>query len=280
MTDTRRLLIVNADDLGRTSGVNRGTFEAHREGVVTSATLMVGFPAAAEAGEAAAADPGLRSLGVGLHVTLTGGGPPTLPPGKVPSLVDADGRLPRRPEGLSGAVLEEVLAEVRNQTARFRDLVGRLPTHLDGHHHCLRLPVVAEAAIEVALRHRLPIRNVSPGVRERLRGAGVPTTDLFVERFYGEEATLGAMLEIVREAAASDAESVEVMVHPGRADRALQANSTYVVEREREIDVLTHPDVRAAIEAAGFRLGHFGDLAPDRSGDEPPAGRTGGERPA
>lgn len=276
MTDTRRLLIVNADDLGRTSGINRGTFEAHRDGVVTSATLMVGFPAAAEAGKAAAGDPGLEGLGVGLHVTLTGGGPPTLPPGKVPSLVDAAGRLPRRPEGLTGAAPREVLAEVRSQMERFRELVGRLPTHLDGHHHCHRLPVVAEAVIEVARRHRLPVRNVSSGVRERLRGAGVPTTDLFVERFYGEEATLDAMLEIVRDAAASGAGSVEVMVHPGRADRALQVDSTYVEEREREIDVLTHPDVRAAIEAAGFRLGHFGDLGRnDRT-----AGPAGNGRPA
>jgi predicted glycoside hydrolase/deacetylase ChbG (UPF0249 family) len=100
-------------------------------------------------------------------------------------------------------------------------------------------------------------------VRERLRGAGVATTELFVERFFGEEATLEAMLEIVREAAASDAPSVEIMVHPGHADRALQADSTYVSEREREIDILTHPEVRAAIDAAGFRLGSFADLTGD-----------------
>jgi chitin disaccharide deacetylase len=269
--DTRRLLIVNADDLGRTSGIDRGVFEAHREGVVTSATLMVGYPAAGEAARAVVSDPALASLGVGLHVTLTGGGPPTLPPGKVPSLVDADGRLPRRPEGLDGAELRDVLAEVRNQLALFRELVGRLPTHLDSHHHSHRRAVVTEAVIEVARRHRLPVRNASPDVRERLRGAGVPTTDLFVERFYGEAATLAAMLSIVRNASASEAASVEVMVHPGRADRALQADSTYVVEREREIDVLTHPEVREAIEASGFRLGSFGDLADmgDRKGGSP-----------
>lgn len=260
MPDPRRLLIVNADDLGRTSGINRGTFDAHREGVVTSATLMVGYPAAAVAGRAVASDAGLAALGVGLHVTLTGGGPPTLPAKRVPSLVDADGRLPRRPEGLDGADLFEVLAEVRNQVTIFRELVGRLPTHLDSHHHSHRRALVTEAVIEAARQHRLPVRNASPDVRERLRGAGVATTELFVERFFGEEATLEAMLEIVREAAASDAPSVEVMVHPGHADRALQADSTYVSEREREIDVLTHPEVRAAIDAAGFRLGSFADL--------------------
>ena len=258
-TATGRLLIVNADDLGRTAGINRGTFEAHRDGVVSSATLMVGFPAAPEAAAAWTDDPGLARLGVGLHVTLTGGRP-TLPPAEVPSLVGGDGRLPRRPEGLDGAEPREVLAEVRSQLRRFRELTGRLPTHLDSHHHSHRLPVVCEAVIEVARQHRLPVRNASPEVRERLRGAGVPTTDLFVERFYGEEATLDAMLDIVRRAGASDAGSVEVMVHPGRADRALQADSTYVEEREREIDVLTDPAVRRALEESGFRLGHFGHL--------------------
>lgn len=260
-----RLLIVNADDLGRTAGINRGTFDSHRRGIVTSATLMVGFPAARAASGALADDPGLASLGVGLHVALTGGRP-TLPPARVPSLVDDDGLLPRRPSGLDGAAPAEVLAEVRNQLARFRELTGGLPTHLDSHHHAHRLPVVCEALIEVAREHRLPVRAASPDVAERLRGAGVPTTDLFVERFYGEEATLEAMLDIVRTAGASGARSVEVMVHPGWADRELREDSTYVAEREREIAVLTDPEVRAAVADAGLRLGHFGDLAAARGG--------------
>ena len=71
-----KLLIVNADDLGRTPGINAGIFEAHDRGLVTSATLMVGYPAAVAAAREAAARPG---LGVGLHVQLTGG-VPTLPP--------------------------------------------------------------------------------------------------------------------------------------------------------------------------------------------------------
>src|SRR5437762_14249294 len=92
-------VIVNADDLGRTPGINRGVFEAHRRGIVTSASLMVNYPAAAEVAQLSAENPG---LGIGLHVALTGG-VPALPPERVRTLVDAHGRLPSRPSGLGAA---------------------------------------------------------------------------------------------------------------------------------------------------------------------------------
>lgn len=249
-----RLVIVNADDLGRTAGINEGILASHRDGIVSSATLMVAFPAAAEAAEAWADHP---DLGVGLHVTLTGSTPPTLPAGRVPSLVDEEGNLPRKPDGLDGAEPAHVLAEVRSQLARFRELTGRLPTHLDSHHHSHRLPVVLEALIEVAREHRLPVRNASPGVGRRLREAGVATTDAFVEHFFGEEARLETLEEVLRSAGAG---STEVMCHPARLDETLRASSTYLDPRERELEVLTDPAARQALEAAGLRLGHFGDL--------------------
>ena len=68
MGDSPKRVIVNADDLGRTPGINAGTFEAHRRGIVTSATMMVAYPAAAEAGAALDDHP---DLGVGLHVQFT-----------------------------------------------------------------------------------------------------------------------------------------------------------------------------------------------------------------
>src|SRR5687767_6392407 len=108
MTSMKRL-IINADDFGRTPGINRGVVEAHERGVVTSATMMVNYAPAAEAAALARQKP---SLGVGLHVALTGG-PPALPPQQIPSLVDFQGRLPPKPENLGDAKPEEVLAEAR-----------------------------------------------------------------------------------------------------------------------------------------------------------------------
>ena len=255
-----KLLIVNADDLGRTPGINAGIFEAHRQGLVTSATLMVGFKAAAAAAAEWAAHP---DLGVGLHVALTGGGAPTLPAVEVPSLLDAGGRLPPRPGPLAAARHAEVLAEVRNQLRLFRELTGRSPTHLDSHHHAHRLPVVLDALVTVAREEDLPVRNASPAVGERLRAAGVATTGAFVERFFGAEARLDVLAEVL---AAAGPGVTELMCHPARVDDELRAGSSYAEERERELAVLTDPAARRMAEAAGLCLVHFGVLGSPGAG--------------
>lgn len=249
------LLIVNADDLGRTAGINGGIFEANRRGIVTSATLMVAYPAAVDAAARLAEHP---SLGVGLHVALTGG-PPVLPPDRLPSLVDDAGRLPRRPDGLAGVDPAEVAAEVRAQFDRFRRLTARLPTHLDGHHHCHRVPVVLEAVVALAAEHGLPVRDAGEGMRQRLDAAGLATTDRFDDSFYAAGASLEALLDLL---AGLGPGSTELMCHPGQADAELTAaGSTYVDDRLRELEVLTHPRVLRAVDEAGIRLGHFGHLA-------------------
>lgn len=245
-------LIVNADDLGRTSGINAGIFEAHRRGIVTSATLMVGFAAAAEAATTLVEHP---RLGVGLHVTLTGA-KSTLPASEVASLVDSEGSFPAKPEGIGFPRLDELVAEIRNQVAIFRQLVGRPPTHLDSHHHSHRHPTVREALIEVAREHDLPVRASSPEIQSRLRATGLTTTDAFVERFFDREATLEVLLEIVDGLAPG---SVELMCHPGYSDDQLRSSSGYSDLRERELAILTDPAVRARIEARGIRLGSFDD---------------------
>jgi predicted glycoside hydrolase/deacetylase ChbG (UPF0249 family) len=254
MTTPDRLLIVNADDLGRTAGINEGIFAAHRDGIVSSATLMVAYPAAALAAAALAEHP---ELGVGLHVQLTGGRP-TLPGERVPSLVDEEGRLPRNPERIAGFDPADVLAEVENQLERFLALVGRPPTHLDSHHHSHRLPVVLEALVEVARRHRLPVRNSSPAIARRLREAGVATTDHFVERFFGEDTGLDTLVSVLAEI---DPGSTELMCHPARVDDELRADSTYLDARERELATLTDPAAREAIVRYRLRLATFAALA-------------------
>jgi len=246
-------LVVNADDLGRTAGVNRGVVQAHRTGVVTSATLMVAAPAAGEGGSLLRENP---ELGVGLHLALTGG-VPCLPPEQVPSLVDGAGRLPAKPEGLSGADAQQILAEARAQLKRFRNLTGAFPTHLDSHHHAHALPEVLEALVTLAWETGLPVRSISAGMRERLRREGVPTPDHFIEGFYGQGATLENLVRLLSQL---EPGLTELMCHPAVVDEALRSGSSYAEERSRELSVLTHGEVRQAIQAAGIRLVHFGDL--------------------
>ena len=248
----QRRLIVNADDLGRTAGINQGIFDAHRRGVVTSATLMVNYPAALEVPALSAADPG---LGIGLHVALTGGAP-TLAPERVATLVDKAGRLPPKPDGLGGASPREVLDEARAQLARFREIMKRDPTHFDSHHHSHRTPAVLEALVTLGRETGRPVRAASPEVGERLRREGIPTTDRFVEDFFDRGVTLEVLLGII----AAVRGTTELMCHPAVVDEELRATSGYAEVRARELEVLTDRRVREAIDRAGVQLIHFGQL--------------------
>lgn len=251
--NTERRLIVNADDLGRTRGINDGIFDAHARGVVTSATLMVNYPAARDVPRLSAAHP---SLGIGLHVALTGGGT-ALPAERVKSLVDEKGRLPKKPEGLVGVDAAEVLAEAQAQLRLFREIMGRDPSHFDSHHHSHRTPAVLEALVALGHETGRPVRAASREVAERLRREKIATTDYFVEDFYDRGATLEDLLRIV---AALPPGTTELMCHPAVVDEELRSSSGYADERTRELEVLTDPVVRRAIESAGIRLLHFGQL--------------------
>lgn len=127
-------LIVNADDFGISESANRAIERAHREGVLTSASLMVAGDAAASAVRIARENPG---LGVGLHSVLVCGRS-VLPPSEIPGLVDEQGRFTDRPvvaglryffvPGLRDQVRRELLA----QFERFR-ATGLPLDHVNGH---------------------------------------------------------------------------------------------------------------------------------------------------
>lgn len=246
-------LIVNADDLGRTEGINRGVFEAHRRGIVTSASLMVNYPAARSVPAMSRDHP---RLGIGLHVALTGG-PPALPAGRLPSLVDAAGRLPPKPEGLAGANPREIQAEARAQLDAFRALMGREPTHFDSHHHSHRLAPVLAALIELARENGRPVRTASAGMAEQLRSAGVRSTDFFLDEFYDRTATREALFSLLQRL---EPGTTELMCHPAVVDDELRASSGYAEPRAQELAALIDPGVRQLLEAEGVRLIHFGEL--------------------
>jgi predicted glycoside hydrolase/deacetylase ChbG (UPF0249 family) len=215
---TRRL-IVNADDFGRSPGVNAGVIAAHAGGIVTTASLMVRWPAAAEAAAYA-------GLGLGLHVDLgewrrvDGTWEPVY---EVVDLRDADA----------------VAAEISRQIRRFVELVGRPPTHLDSHQHVHREEPVRTALADTGAALGVPVRELTPRIR-------------YCGSFYGaERIDVEALLGVL---AALPEGVTELGCHPGLgADH----DSEYDVEREQELRTLCDPRVRALIDAEAIELVTF-----------------------
>jgi hypothetical protein len=248
-------LIVNADDFGRTPGVNTGVLEAHLYGIVTSATVMVLEPAA-EDGVAEARRRAPRLL-LGLHFALTGGGRPASDPNRVPSLV-LDGRFPRSSGDLRRELpAEEIARELEAQMFLFEKMAGSAPSHLDSHHHSALHPSVQAVFAETALSRGLPVRASSVAARDELRAGGLRTPDLFLDGFHGEGATAENLRALIR---ALPHGTAELMCHPAHVDERLRSGSSYAKERERELALLCDPDVRWLLAQEDVELIAFPDL--------------------
>jgi predicted glycoside hydrolase/deacetylase ChbG (UPF0249 family) len=278
-----RQLIVNADDYGRTPGVTRGILHAHRRGIVTSTTVMMNMP---HAGESLRLAEGYPRLGVGVHLVFTSHYP-VLPSEDVPSLVQGSGIF-YRPEELTERLIEvdlnQLKAELRAQVELFLS-TGRRPTHLDCHHSVYLYPPFFAAHVEVAQEFGLPMRMPLPPLDEfkgqeipaiaadippdvllqigtedwrLLQEAGVPYPDHFVGGFFGaEEVTLERLLRILEELPPGVS---EMMTHPGLADEQLQRESSYAAQRERELELLCHPQVREKVSELDIELVNFNVL--------------------
>ena len=246
-----KVLIVNADDFGLTEGVSRSILEAHRNGIVTSTTVLVNRAIPRAQVEELKAS----GLGVGVHLNLTLG-TPVADPRRVPSLVDAEGRFVRDArEAAARAKLDEARIELGTQIDVFRGIMGRFPTHLDTHHHVGRLPPVLEVVLDFARALRVPVRSQDAEVRKAARSLGLRTPDHFMgesgpEAYWSRE-------RVLEHLAALPAGLSEFMTHPGYFDDEL-AYSRYGRQRETELAGLTHPDVRRAAQTCGIRLAHFG----------------------
>ena len=251
-------LIVNADDFGYTPGVTRGVLAAHRDGIVTAATLMANAPDTEDAARRARA---VSSLDVGVHLVFTYGRPLT-DRARVASLVTPDGTFPRVNDVLRrrNAVAEEVLIEARAQYARARALLGREPTHLDTHHWVHDVPAIEEGVRALAKETGAAVRSQSPAQRERFRAEGIRTPDRFIREFQGPRPIGVDALVTLLERVAGDSGCVELMCHPGVPDDTLLRGSSYAADRGVELATLTAPAVGAAIERLGIELIDFRSL--------------------
>jgi predicted glycoside hydrolase/deacetylase ChbG (UPF0249 family) len=229
----RRLLIVNADDFGQSAGVNEGVRQAQERGIVTSASLMVRWPAAAAAAAYAHAHP---ALSVGLHLDLG-------------EWTCRDGEWVCAYEVIATEDGAAVQAEVERQLTTFRKLMGRDPSHLDSHQHVHRQQPVRSVLVALARRLRVPLRDCTPGVR-------------YCGGFYGQAAAgepfpegieVGPLIEIL---GALPAGVTELGCHPGLSG---DVDSMYRHERTIEVQTLCDGRVRQAIADLGIALGSFRD---------------------
>ena len=242
-------LIVNADDFGYTRDVNEGIIEAHRRGIVTATTLMAAGSAFHHA--VILAKDHAATLDVGVHLTLIGERALSRP-GKA---------LPDSPWALASAVLFKTLniaRELEAQVARVLD-AGIQPTHLDTHKHSHLLPQVADVVGELSERHRIPwVRRplakpiLGAMSLARLERHGCKMTDHFLG--YDLTGRFGAA-ELERVIRSLPEGLTEFMCHPGRlGDELRQARTRLKESRQRELEALTSPAVKTAVQAAGVQL--------------------------
>jgi predicted glycoside hydrolase/deacetylase ChbG (UPF0249 family) len=226
-----KYLIVNADDFGQSHGVNDGIVRAHHWGIVTSASLMVRWPAATEASAFARALPGLS---VGLHIDL---GEQVFQAGAWHPLYTV---VPLQDEAA-------IRREITHQLEAFDRLMGRAPSHLDSHQHVHLREPVRTVLIEVAQRLGVPLRHFSPEIS-------------YCGRFYGQTAegtplrdviSVDGLIHILETLPVG---CTELGCHP--AERC-DLQTMYAQERLQELKVLCDPSVRASMRAMGIELRSF-----------------------
>jgi len=277
-------LIVNADDLGWSRGINEGIFHAHRHGIVTSATLVANMPAA-EAALAVLKE--VPNLGVGVHLNACQGRP--LSPGGAGVLAGRDGvmastaggmilRCALRPRRMRRAIAEEFDAQVRWCLD-----AGLKPTHLDTHRHLhYGVPFVFAIVRDLCRRYDIPhVRRLRERLPRELMATAPPKQrrisrlaslqDWWTRRragsLFATEGTFGIahtglmdaplLLRMIEHLPPG---TTELMVHPGYAEDLDPLQTRLLGQRRREVEALCDPRVRDALAARGVELVHYGQL--------------------
>jgi len=291
-----RQLIVNADDLGLTVGVNRAIRETHTDGIVTSATLMANGAAFGDATELARSVP---SLSVGCHVVLVDG-IPVSEHASIPTLLEDAAAQPGRFSSSISSVaaramfkrldhdqmVTEIVAQIRKIQA-----AGIQVTHLDTHKHTHIFPQILRALVRAAriccvpaIRNPfVPARSLHPrwfSRRPRLwkRYGQVRMLNTFVSRFRERmnraglatpDGVLGVIetgsfdSSLLRHALTNLPEGTwELVCHPGYDDADLRASRTRLLaSREEERQLLTSPELRTFLKEQAIRVISYREFA-------------------
>jgi hopanoid biosynthesis associated protein HpnK len=280
-------LIVTADDLGLTRRINEAIARAHREGIVTAASLMVNGGAFESAIDVLRSTP---DLDAGLHLNLTEGRSVSLP-ARIPTLANSAGFLYHHPFDLMIALWRgkvqhaDVEREIRAQLEKALDAGARI-SHVDGHKHVHVAPAVFRIACRVAPEYdvwairstfeRVPKLRPLSGqvVKQYVFGKALSAAFVVAQsrnagqalktpvRFYGITQT--GFFDLPAFSAILDALGngvSEVMCHPGYVDDDLRKTPTRLLsQREREVEFLTSREARDLLQQSGVALATYRDL--------------------
>jgi predicted glycoside hydrolase/deacetylase ChbG (UPF0249 family) len=274
-----RLLIVTADDLGLTRGVNAAVRRAHEEGLVTATSLLAVGRAF---DDAVAMVRSLPTLELGAHLALVGEDPPLLSAREIPTLVDRTGAFPlsyrtvvRR--GLAGRIdRDDVRRELGAQLERVLG-TGIPVTHVDTHQHTHLWPAVASGVADLARRADVPavrlpgshahgpvgwgVRALRRRTRSSLRAAGRVTTADYAGLDQAGRLDAALFRRTLTDAARRSAPTLEINTHPAVAGDPDLRRFDWDYRWADELAMLTDPSLRQDVEAAGYRLGGFTALA-------------------
>jgi chitin disaccharide deacetylase len=272
-------LIINADDLGMADAVNAGIIKGHREGIITSTSLLAGGEAAEEAAALAKDNPG---LGVGVHLCLTIGKAVSL---NLPGLAP-DGNLPPSPLAfmvgwLTGRISrDEVRRELRAQIDR-AVFLGVTPTHLDGHQHIHVMPGVFQEAAALAREYGIKAVRYPVGPGHGLeKGIGGAAEKVILEgfarrssgtlkanglrhpdNFFGLAQTGSVNADwLARVIEGLPDGTSEIMCHPGIRDDDTARRLGWGCGWQGELDAVADPRARELIESLGIRLVNFSHI--------------------
>lgn len=254
-------MIFTGDDFGRSREINAAIERAHREGILTTASLMVGEPAVRDAVERARRLPGLH---VGLHLTLVNGRA-VLPPSEIPLLVDATGQFGRDEVRVAvryfvtPRIRAQLLAEIRAQFAAFA-VTGLRLDHVNAHQHLHVHPTIFSLLLQVGRENgsppvRIPLEPTAPWwlrpwlglMVRRARAAGVVSNRWVGTLPRGCPSGPAYLLSSLRTLPPG---ITELYFHPGAAEQDLAA--------------LIDPAVVAFVCNGGVATATFSELAPPR----------------
>lgn len=291
-------LIINADDFGMARSINEAILQAHRDGVVTSATLMANGGAFDDAVVRAQECPG---LGVGCHVVLVNGRPLS-PAAQIPALAPSRDGEPRFRAGflsLAEAALRgslpaaEIELEVAAQIRKVQS-AGIPVSHVDTHKHSHVFPAVFGSLLRAArscgvraVRNPFeppqtqPLVGLAvhprawkryPAVRALRWFAGAFRRQVEAEGMVTTDGTLGISVTGCLDRTLLEAMmrrlphgTWELICHPAADERELQGLTTLGRSGVQELELLTSPDTRRLLDSCGVQRISYADLVQEHS---------------